>query len=490
MKKLIRWGVALVVVVGGGFAAYATRDLWFERVRERIAKIGKKGAATAGSEDGVAKPADPHAGHAHSATEAVTLTDQAAKNLGLKTAEVEPTEYWKSIAVPATVAEQPGRSERRLTAVMHGIVLRVYAMPGQTIRSGEPVLDLQIIGEGLVTAQANLLRTLQEVELVDAELKRIAPIIQSGGLPEKTKIEKEYERRRLDAAQKVQIQELLVRGLTQEQINAIVESKELLRELTIVAPARTTAAKMPVVKGRTAPAFALVSNQLPTDQLKEKGPTAEDVFTVEKIDIFPGKHVQPGDPLCDLALHSMLVIEGTAFESEASSVARAIEKKWPVSAQFDPEEGKPVNREGLRILYVDNVVDSVARTLKFAVPLPNEIVRDDRGPDGKDYRIWRFRPGQKLRLFIPVEKWTDRIVIPVEGVVREGPDAFVFRANGKQMERVAVHLEYQDDKNAVIANDGSLFPGDVIGLNGAYQLNLAIKKAAGSGIDPHAGHNH
>jgi cobalt-zinc-cadmium efflux system membrane fusion protein len=42
----------------------------------------------------------------------------------------------------------------------------------------------------------------------------------------------------------------------------------------------------------------------------------------------------------------------------------------------------------------------------------------------------------------------------------------------------------------VIANDGTLFPGDRVAMSAAQQLHLALKNKAGGGIDPHAGHNH
>jgi len=44
--------------------------------------------------------------------------------------------------------------------------------------------------------------------------------------------------------------------------------------------------------------------------------------------------------------------------------------------------------------------------------------------------------------------------------------------------------------NDIVEQQNSEIPDDDVALNGAYQLNLALKKASGSGIDPHAGHNH
>ena len=42
----------------------------------------------------------------------------------------------------------------------------------------------------------------------------------------------------------------------------------------------------------------------------------------------------------------------------------------------------------------------------------------------------------------------------------------------------------------MIANDGSLFPGDVVAVSRGQQLQLALKNKSAAAIDPHAGHNH
>ena len=91
---------------------------------------------------------------------------------------------------------------------------------------------------------------------------------------------------------------------------------------------------------------------------------------------------------------------------------------------------------------------------------------------------------------VPVEEWTAQIVLPVEAIAREGAESFVFQQNGKHFDRVPVHVRYRDSSHAVIASDGSLFPGDVVALRGAHQMQMALKNKSGGGVDPHAGHNH
>lgn len=81
-------------------------------------------------------------------------------------------------------------------------------------------------------------------------------------------------------------------------------------------------------------------------------------------------------------------------------------------------------------------------------------------------------------------------MLPIDAVAHEGTEAFVFQANGDHFDRRPVHVEYRDQAWAVIANDGSIFPGDIVAESGAFQLQTALKSKTGGGIDPHAGHNH
>jgi hypothetical protein len=93
-------------------------------------------------------------------------------------------------------------------------------------------------------------------------------------------------------------------------------------------------------------------------------------------------------------------------------------------------------------------------------------------------------------LQVPVESWSDQIVLPIDAVVREGVDSFVFQQNGDHFDRIAVHEKYRDQTSVVIENDGAIYPGDVVALRGAHQMQMALKNKAGGGIDPHAGHSH
>ena len=121
---------------------------------------------------------------------------------------------------------------------------------------------------------------------------------------------------------------------------------------------------------------------------------------------------------------------------------------------------------------------------------PIACVRQDKTPDGRDFVYWQFKPGERTQVRIPVEEWTDRIVLPVEAVAQDGAEAYVFEFDGDDFERRAVRVEYSDQDWAVIANDGALRVGATVAISSAHQILLALKNKSGGGVDPHAGHNH
>lgn len=488
VKRRWPWILGAAVLGGGAVTGYATRDRWLPLL-----------PMTGGPVTQTTEPRehdDGHAGHDHaSAGEHVDLTEQARRNLGLQIGEVALQDYWRTVSVPGVVAEEPGHCERRISTTVNGIVLKVHALQGQTVQPGDPLFDIQPTSDLLTNAQSSLLKTIQDIELVNAELARMKPQVPGGTLAPNILAAKEGEKKRLETTRLIQMQELLVRGLSPEQIKSIEESKKLLRQFTVRVPL----AAAPVNEAEQ-PATARVGNDathlLPVSLNPEqpsvphlKDHEHESIYTVETLNVSLGKLVQPGEELCQLASHTVLLIEGQAFERESSLVTRALEEAWPITVLFESGDSEKIIRKGLRILYVSNSIDEAHRTLPFYVPLANEVVRDNPGANGLMYRTWRFKPGQKVRMLLPVEKMTERIVLPADAVVKAGPDAYVFRQNGKLMEQVPVTLEHLDPREAVLKNDGSVFEGDEIALNQAYQLHLALKKAQGGG-GGHHGHDH
>ncbi len=210
---------------------------------------------------------------------------------------------------------------------------------------------------------------------------------------------------------------------------------------------------------------------------------------VQELRVERGQHVTAGESLAILADHSTLLIEGEAFEQDIPQITQAVTKSFPVTALLETKSGTAEKVADLRIAYLANRVDLNSRTLHFYVTLPNRLVRDTETAEGQRFIEWQYKPGQRMQLRVPVEQWTERIVLPTEAVAQDGVENYVFRANGDHFDRQAVRVEYRDPQWVVIANDGS-FPGEKIAFSAAQQLQLALKNKSGGAIDPHAGHTH
>jgi multidrug efflux pump subunit AcrA (membrane-fusion protein) len=210
---------------------------------------------------------------------------------------------------------------------------------------------------------------------------------------------------------------------------------------------------------------------------------------VEQLNASKGQGVKAGEMLSSLSDYSTLYIEGKAFEQDAPAIAEVAGRGWPIEAVISTASGEET-LPALQLTYVANVVDPQSRTLSFFVNLPNSIIRDETNQEGQRFITWKYRAGQRLDVRVPVELWEQQIVLPVDAAVKDGADWFVFQQNGDHFDRIPVHVVHRDQQSLVIANDGAIFPGDIVARRSAHQMQMALKNKSGTGADPHAGHNH
>lgn len=436
--RLAGWFVSFVVLAGLVAAGWLTRETWTAWLVRPAA-----GAAEGG-----------HDHHEHGAKDRLKLSPQAVANLGLRTEAISLTSYWRTVQMPGTVVERPGRS-RGVSATVAGTVTRVGAVPGQVVKAGEELFTLRLVSESLQSAQAQLFKTSRELEINTEEQKRLGNVTEGQALFRNRLLELGYEERRLRAALDTHRQDLLARGLSAEEVQRVVQG-QFVTEMAVRVP------KMPAAD-----------------------------YEVEELKVQVGEGVQPGQVLAYLASHEALDVEGKAFEQEAPLLHRVAREGAPIQITV-LDAASAWSGDALRapIRFVSNHVDPATRMLSFYLPLENTS-REMTGPQGAR-RIWRFRPGQRVRLGVPVERLEGVFVVPRDAVVREGLEAYVFRVNGNVLERKAVHVRYEDQNDVVLANDGSVTVGNVLAVNAAAALNRALKTqdaGEGHGHDHH-GHEH
>lgn len=400
--------------------------------------------------------------HASDKAGSLQLSKQARKNIALELVTIAPRDFERTVSIPAVLVDRPGRTEIAVSAPMTGIVQRVYPLRGEAVAPGVPLFELRLTHEDLVEKQSELLRALEELDVVKREVARLDEVTRSGAVAGKRLLERQYEQQKIEAAIRAQRQALILHGLTEEQIEKIAKDRRLLQSVTVHAP-----------------------------RAADRGICAQhkEVLQVAALSVTPGEHVETGDRLATLSDHCQLYIEGKAFEHDADVLNEAANKSIPITVIVGGNGSGKHEVSGLKILHIENQVDRDSRALKFYLRLPNKIVRDTHTPEGRHFIGWRYRPGQRVEILVPVEQWKNRIVLPAEAVVQDGADWFVYQSVGGRFEQKPVHVEYRDQRWIVIENDGTLFPGDVVAGKGAYQIHLALKNRSG-GVDPHAGHQH
>ncbi|TWT51693.1 Multidrug resistance protein MdtA [Thalassoglobus neptunius] len=485
-------GLAIIILIGG-----VTSSRWIPGLNSWVEQtISSFRPGEAGTDDESHEPHDSHEGHDHEShaghqdETSLELSAQAMRNIGLTEETLLPVQletFWRSMTVPAVIVERPGRTRVQVATPMTGVITDVHAVEGEAVEPGTLLFQIRLTHEDLVQAQTEFLKTLGELDVEEREIKRLEAVTSSGAVAGKLLLDREYARDKLSALLRAQREALRLHGLSEGQVNQIAEDRRLLRELQVFAPTIDNHEPEELQLTRSADQnSALEFDSFPpeTKFVTHVGP-----LILQDLNVHKGQSVNAGETLCVLTDYDELLIEGMAFEQDFETIRETSKNQWPVDAIF--EKAGDGNRivEGLEIAYLANQVDTGSRTLKFYVRLRNELVKDRRD-SGNRYVEWKYLPGQRLQLRIPIEEWPEQIVVPVDAIAREGVESFVFQQNGDHFDRVPVHVKYRDQFSVVIANDGSLYPGDVIATKGAHQMQMALKNKSGGGVDPHAGHNH
>ncbi len=448
-------------VVHWGVASGLTEAIWAERAALRSG--GEKvpgGSGDHAHDDG----ADRHH-HPEDGTH-IALSAQARRNIGLTLATLSPQGFTRSIQVPGVVAERPGRTLVAVSAPLGGIVEEVVPLQGEAVAPGTALFVLRLTDEDLVDRQRAMLLAIEELDVVEREITRLEEVTASGAVAGRNLLERQYRRQSIEAAIRAERQALILHGLSDEQVEQIAQSRQLLSRLVVSAP-------------------SAAHEDTPTAAHED---TPSRSFQVVEIAARPGDHLQTGTALAVLADYGELYVRGNAFERDAAALYQAAYGGTGVDMLV---EGNGAGKEvvsALEILYVENAIDQESRALHFFVSLPNEVVRDHRTSDDRRFLAWRFKPGQRVQVQVPLERWEDRFVLPVEAVVQDGAESFVFQQIEEDFVRREVHVEYRDQRSAIIAVDGSLSVGDVVAVRGAYQIHLALKQQAGGA--GHADHHH
>jgi hypothetical protein len=277
-------------------------------------------------------------------------------------------------------------------------------------------------------------------------------------------IETENEIELADVSVQAYRQELKARGFPAERIDSAAQG-EFVTEITVKAPGESNAPAANILVA----AHAAEPRTIPF------------AFELHELKVQLGQQVEAGAVLCFLADHRSLMIEGRGFKDDMLLIQQAAKQKLPIEVEFETRGGDwPAIPTSFVIHHVANTIDLETRTFAFFLSLENQ---------GQAYQnesgtrlLWRFRPGDRVRLKVAIEKIDNIFTVPLAAVVREGAEAYVFRQNGDLFDRMPVHILAEGRNEIVLANDGSVKPGFAIAQSGAASINRILKAQASSGM--------
>ncbi|MCA9040526.1 MAG: efflux RND transporter periplasmic adaptor subunit [Planctomycetaceae bacterium] len=453
--------------------------------------------STAAAEDSAS---DPHAGHDHAHEgeqdeNVLTLSREARANIGLKIGVIELQEYTKTVSLPGIVTEIPGRSRMQISAPLTGIVTGIEIIAGETVKSGDVVFRLRLTHEDLVTAQTEFLRTLGQLDVEQKEVARLKVISESGALAGKVLLEKLYEVEKLDAILHAFREALLLHGLSREQIMQIEQHRSLLREVKLTVPFlhQDDSIHNEIESYQRDRTIQRVSHSQPNDRStsEEDDHLREAWFSVKEVNVHKGESVQAGTTLGVLTNYQKLYLEGHAYEQDIPKLSQIVEANRDISLVFQNSTQDPERLSGMKVKYLSNEVNPETRTYHFYVELNNKLIRPEDSIQQTRFLNWKYKPGQRAYVELPVDHWEDKIILPREAVVDEAASAFIFlKEEADQYRRVEVRVLHRDRENAVIQPTKEL-EGKIVALRGARQMFMALERAAGGGGGhDHHGHSH
>jgi membrane fusion protein, heavy metal efflux system len=393
------------------------------------------------------------------------LTPQARQNLALATKPAQLTTYWRKLDLPGVITDRLGISDRGVVAPVSGIVTQIHAHPGDAVPIDSPLFSIRLVSESIQAAQLELFKATKEIEIAEKQKNRLSAAAKSGSIPESRIIEIDNQIERMNVTVVAYRQDLKTRGFPADRIDAAAQG-EFLTEITIKAPGERP---------------ALAAEVAVTASESETPPPLPFHFEMQELKVQLGQQVDAGAVLCFLADHRSLMIEGRGFKEDMPLIQEAARQKLPIEVEFETPgaEWPPLPQEFF-IHHVANTIDLQTRTFAFYLVLENQGRAYEN--NGVTRLLWRFRPGDRVRLRLAVEKFENVFAVPQAAIVREGPEAYVFRQNGDLFDRKPVHILFEDRTNVVIANDGSVRPGFAIAQNGAASINRVLKAQASSGM--------
>jgi len=340
------------------------------------------------------------------------LSESARRTIALELAEVDLRRVDRVLTANARVIAPPDRRGVATTR-MEGKVDRFHVTLGQEVSAGQPIAEVSSLD--LQTVQLDMLQRAIQLGLTERQLELVESLAGQGVTARKELIRLRSEAAALRSELEALRRQLVVMGLAEEEVDAVLATSEVRSSVTVRAP----------VTGR-----------------------------VNRVLTVLGQVVHGGDPVVELLDSSRVWVEGAVFEPDLAALLRPpLEKPVRVTVVAHGDRAW----QG-RVSFTNRAL-TAQRTLPLWVELDN--------PDAL------LLPGMQARLTVVIDTPAERVIAaPSRALLRIGRKDFAFVEKTDAFRRVEVRVGRLDAEYVEILE--GLFPGDRVAVNGVNELNNAL----------------
>ncbi len=353
----------------------------------------------------------------------IVLSPEERANIGLKT-EAATVRILEDVRKINGIIKPHPNKVAVVTSRISGRAVTVHVNLGDHVEKGQDLADIQSVE--LEKVELDLIQAENRLALARAELDRIKGLVEKGIVARRELIAAENQyNAALNEIEGISRQ-LLLLGLPQEEITRVRREK-VISTLHLRAPLRGTIVERNVTLGQT---------------------------------------VEPNTNLFKILDTSTMIVEGEAFED----LLPLLRKGQRVRVAVTPYPNQIF--EG-RIIFIHPTVEPEKRTVHLWVEVDNHH--------------GMLKEGFFARLFVSVREGTRALTIPVEAVLSDQGEEFVFVETGGGYRRVDLALGMRSDRYVEVKR--GLKPGDRVVTEGKQQV-YAKYLSASQGEAALGGHTH
>ncbi len=378
-----------------------------------LAGCGKDGGTKDGAaKDGAAKPAQAGAAPAAKpAADPFTVEADAETLKWLESASPQGVEFREMLRVPAAASVDETRVAR-IGASVTGRITDLKAIVGQNVERGQVLATLN--STELSTAQLSFLKAYSAKLLAERAAQRAKLLFDADVIGEAEFQRRETELSQAQAEMSASHDQLKVLGMSEKGIARLEESRTVNSQSFVVASISGTVIERTVAQGQV---------------------------------------VQPADAVFTVADLSRLWVQAEVPEKQSDLVKIGD----TVKVQIPALDNRSIDG---RIVFVSSTVNPETRT----VTARTEVDNTDRS----------IRPAMLASMLIQ-DRPQQRLVVPVDAVVRENNRDHLFVSSGKNRFRL-VQVDLGAESNGVRPVIGGIKSEDTIVTKGAFHLNNERKQ--------------